>query len=66
MYKKRDILMFQQCFQCEFGWNKVKYARITITHVCFIALAFARSLRRCMGLVFKQLPQDPGTKLGGH
>ena len=20
------------------GWNKVKYARITITHVCFIAL----------------------------
>ena len=36
--------MFKQHFQCEFGWNKVKYARITITHVCFIALTLARSV----------------------
>ena len=39
--KKSDILMFLQRFQCKFGWNKVKYARITITHVCFIALTLA-------------------------
>ena len=37
----------------------VKYARITITHVCFIALTLARSLGRCLStrpicLVFKQ------------
>ena len=32
---------------CEFGWNKVKYVRITITHVCFIALTIAGSLGRC-------------------
>ena len=42
---------------------QVKYARITITHVCFIALTLAASLGRCLntrpnGLVFKQLPQD--------
>ena len=36
--KKMDNLMFEQRFQCELGWNKVKYAIITITHVCFIAL----------------------------
>ena len=46
------------------GWSKVKYARITITHVCFIALTLAGSLRRCLntrpiGLVFKQHPRDP-------
>ena len=34
------------------------------THVCFIALTFARSLWRCLttrpdGLMFKQLPRDP-------
>ena len=62
--KKIDNLMFQQRFQCEFGWNKVKYARITITHVCFIALTLAGSLGRCLntrpiGLVFKQHPRDP-------
>ena len=34
--KKRDILMLMRRFQCGLGWNKVKYARITITHVCFI------------------------------
>ena len=53
-----------QRFQCELGWNKVKYARITITHVCFIALTLAGSLGRCLntrpiGLVFKQHPRDP-------
>ena len=62
--KKMDNLMFQQRFQHEFGWNKVKYARITITHVCFIALTLAGSLGRCLntrpiGLVFKQHPRDP-------
>ena len=56
--------MFKQRFRCELGWNKVKYARITITHVCFIALTLAWSLGRCLktrplGLVFKQLPRDP-------
>ena len=44
--EKIDNLMFQQRFQCAFGWNKVKYARITITHVCFIALTLAGSLGR--------------------
>ena len=46
------------------GWNKVKYARITITYVYFIALTLAGSLGRCLntrpiGLVFKQHPRDP-------
>ena len=45
---KMDNVMFQHCFQCEFGWNKVKYARITITHVCFIALTLVGSLGRCL------------------
>ena len=36
--KKMDILMFKHRFQCEFGCNDVKYARITTTHVCYIAL----------------------------
>ena len=37
-----------QRFRCELGWNKVKYARLTITHVSFIALTLAGSLRRCL------------------
>ena len=62
--KKRDILIFKQRFQSALGWNHVKYARITITHVCFIALTLVRSLRqglntRPIGLMFKQLPWDP-------
>ena len=62
--KKMDNLMFQQRSQCELGWNKVKYARITITHVCFTSLTLAGSLGRCLntgpiGLVFKQHPRDP-------
>ena len=44
---KMDNLMFEQRFQCELGWNKVKYARKTITHVCFIALTLAGSLGWC-------------------
>ena len=36
-----DIIMFKLLFQGECGWNKVNYARITITHVCFIALTVA-------------------------
>ena len=56
--------MFKRRFQCGLCWNQVKYARITITHVCFIALTLAGSLGRCLntrpsGLVFKQLPRDP-------
>ena len=56
--------MFKQHFQFYLGWNKVKYARITITHVCFIALTLAGFLGRCLitrpiGLVFKQHPRDP-------
>ena len=30
--------MFKQLFQGKFGWNKVKYARIMITNVFYIAL----------------------------
>ena len=53
-----------QCKKSKFGWNKVKYARLTVTHVCFIALTLAGSLGRCLstrpvGLLFKQLPQNP-------
>ena len=46
-------------------WMKSgKYARITITHFCFIALTLAGPLGRCLntqpaeGIVFKQLPQE--------
>ena len=42
--KKMDNLIFKQRFQCELSWNKVKYAIITITHACFIALTLAGSL----------------------
>ena len=41
--KKEDILMIRQRFQCSLGWNQVNNARLTITHVCFIALTLARS-----------------------
>ena len=56
MFKRR----FQRCLSC----NQVKYARITIKHVFFIALTLAGSLGQCLktrpkGLVFKQLPRDP-------
>ena len=49
--------------RCGLGWNQVKYARIMITHVCFIALRLAGSLGRCLNtrpndLVSKQLPWD--------
>ena len=40
--------MFLQRFQCVICWIKVKYARITITHVCFIVLTLAGSLGRCL------------------
>ena len=45
--KKRDILMFKRRYQCGLGWNQVKYARKTITRVCFIALTIVGSLGRC-------------------
>ena len=62
--KKRHALMFKQHLQCYLGQNQVNYARITIIHVCFIALRLAGSLRRCLstrpnGLMFKQLSLDP-------
>ena len=58
------ILMVKRCFQCGLGWNQVKYARITITNVCFIALTLAGSIQQCLitrinSLVFKQRPRDP-------
>ena len=57
-----DILMFRRRFQCGLDWNQVKYVRIASTHVHFIALTLARSLRRCLntppnGLMFKH-PRD--------
>ena len=57
--KKRDILMFKRHFQCGLVWNLVKYARIRISHLCFITLTLAGSLRQCLstppnGFVFKQ------------
>ena len=57
------ILMFLQHFQCEFGLDKVNYARITITPACFIAMTYAWSLWRCLNtwsinLVLPQLPGD--------
>ena len=62
--KKTDILMLKRRFQCDLGWNQVKYARIMITHVCFIALTLAQSLGRCLstspnGLVFEQHMRNP-------
>ena len=48
--KTIDNLLFKQRFQCKLGWNKVKYAWITITHVCFIALTLAGSLGWCWTL----------------
>ena len=56
--------MFKRRLQRGLCWNQVKYARITITHVCFIELTLAGSLGRCLntwpnGLMFKQLPRDP-------
>ena len=61
---------FKRRFHCGLCWNQVKYARITITHVCFIALSLAGSLWRCLntrpdGLVFKQLPRDPANVNAG-
>ena len=55
--------MFKRSFQRALCRYQVKYARITITHVCFIPLTLAVSLGGCLktrpdGLVFKQL--SPG------
>ena len=64
--EENGYFMFMRHFQCDFGWNQVKYARITITHVCFIAWTLFVALRRCLntqpsGIVFKQLPRDPAS-----
>ena len=46
--KKNDILMFYGILQGDFGCNQIKYPKITVTHVCFIALILATSLARCL------------------
>ena len=61
--KKGYILMLKRCFQRRLGWNEVKYARITITHICLITLTLASSVEQYMniwpkGRMFKQLPGD--------
>ena len=61
---RKGYLMFKRRIQSGLCWNQVKHARITITHVCFIALTLAGSLRQCLntqpnGQVFKQLLRDP-------
>ena len=60
---EKEYLMFKRRFQRCLCWNQVKYARITITHVYFIALTLAGSLRWCLNTrpnspVFKRLPRD--------
>ena len=57
--KKNGILRFYLCFQWAFGRNQAKYAIITITHVCFIALTLAGSLLRCLNT-------QPNSFLGNH
>ena len=64
LFQENGYLMFKRRFQRGLCCTQVKYARITITHVCFIALTLAGSLERCLntrpsGLVFKQFSQDP-------
>ena len=41
---KRGVSRVSQYFQWAFGLNQVNYARITITHVCFIALILVGDL----------------------
>ena len=47
--------MFKRRFQRSLGWNQVKYASISIEHVCFIALTLAGSLGRSLNTWPKQL-----------
>ena len=59
---RERIFNVQEMFSGQLCRNQVKYARIMITHVCFIALTLAGSLGGCLntqhnGLVFKQLPR---------
>ena len=42
--KKNGILIFKCFFLWAYGWNQVKFARITIINVCFVALKLAGSL----------------------
>ena len=46
--KEKRYFKVLAVFSVGFGWSLVKYARIAITHVCFIALTLARSLGRCL------------------
>ena len=45
-----NILIFWQCFQCKFGWNKVKYARINNQTCLFHYINTCWSLRRCLNI----------------
>ena len=52
---KGILEMFKRSFQYGFRWNQVKYAKITTTHVSFMALTLAVSfmaltLPRSLGL----------------
>ena len=55
--KKRDILMFKRRYQCGLGWNQVKYARITITHLLGSSDDVLNTWPN--GLMLKQCPLDP-------
>ena len=54
--------MFSSIFSANFGRIKVKYTRITITHVCYIALTrhvpWEMFEHSAYWVVFKQLPRD--------
>ena len=61
--EKGEILMFQQRFQSDFGWNKKNMQNNDHTSF-FIELTLIGSLGRFLSarpisLVFKQLPRDP-------
>ena len=30
---RKKVVMFKRSLQCDFGWNQVENARITVTHV---------------------------------
>ena len=62
--KKRYILMIYRHFQCGLGLNQVKYARITITHACFISLTLAGSHGQCLNTQSNGRAQTPSSGPG--
>ena len=46
MQEKNGISRLKLCFRFAFGWNQVKYARITTTRVCFLVFTLTESLER--------------------